>query len=107
MLRDILEEMLAGETGVAVVGSARAGTDQEAMLTAVRPDVLMVSAEEGGTTADAVALLCRWPGMQVVTLASDARSATIQRLRLETSQVEEVTLESLLSALRETGGGGN
>ena len=98
MLRDILEQAIVNQPDMEVIPEPF--VPMQAAAEEVSPDVVVVDVNDADSGEDARALLFRWPGSHVLTIA--ARGHMVRRYELLPRRVDlgEMSPDQLVQAIR-------
>ena len=100
MLRDILERAIAGAPDMEAVAESPVPTQEPVGQQPAQPDVVIVGVRDSEPTADASALLSRWPGSQVFMLTAHGRKAVMYQLVPHETDMGEMSPDQLVDAIR-------
>jgi hypothetical protein len=102
LLADILVDGMSRDPRLEIkqlIGSC--GWESLAAAAGDAPDVILLGAQIPATSHEIVRLLYDHPRLVVLTIADGGRSATLQRLRLETSALTNIGVQQLISSVVE------
>jgi DNA-binding NarL/FixJ family response regulator len=103
MLRHLLRDVFASNREFEVVGEVENLANLADAVKATSPTAVFVSVAQSGGDPDICRhLLCRYPGLKaVINLSQDSRHGYASRVSIQTKRLEEVSLESIIAAVRE------
>jgi DNA-binding NarL/FixJ family response regulator len=110
LLADVVRAVLAGEAGVEVVGELEGvhgddAADLAVTVAARGADVVVTGADGAALSEPFRRLMYRCPGVPVLSLSPDGRTAAVWRLVPEGRMLAEVSGTGLADALRALRGG--
>lgn len=100
MLHEIVNEMLEAQSDLELVPPPTSAGGLWDMVLLTRPDVLVLGEGERGLQPPLRSVLERHPRLSIVVLTEDARRGTVHRFRLDRQELEDVSPQSLLAAIR-------
>jgi DNA-binding NarL/FixJ family response regulator len=100
ILESIVLAALASEPDVRVVGTVPSLRALEMFLTGRGADLAIVDVGDRSAYEIGAQLLSRFPGLRVLTIAGDGRTATLHELRPHAVPLGEISPERLRQAIR-------
>ena len=100
MLQDVIRDAFRHQPDVEVVATIGADEPLLPALEAIRADVVIFGASSRNELALAQHAWARFPRIKVLTIADGGRSAVLHALRPHQVVLGDVSLESLLAAIR-------
>ena len=101
MLSNIVMAALAQEPDVVVVGGVSADKDLATQVGLARADAVILQTNRPGAAANFTDLLHAFPVLKVVAIDPTGRRGFLHQLRPYSIRVAEVSVDALLSALRQ------
>ncbi|MGC2776548.1 MAG: hypothetical protein WA418_13045 [Bradyrhizobium sp.] len=100
MLVDIIEDIVASEPDLTIVGEIDRSTELASAARRTRADVVISRQADSDMEADEMALLLIGRPPKVVAITDDGRQGFVYELRPHRSPLGEMSVERLIAAIR-------